>query len=98
MMKADHDAAQGDGHWKTVLRHTFERVSKTSGYTLADLAAITAPTLILVGDRDQFCTAEEAVTAYRALKHGELGVLPATGHIITPAAIDTTIDFFEQHR
>ena len=75
-MKADHDVAQGAGHWKTVLKQTFDRVSQPSGYTLDDLRAITAPTLILVGDRDRHCTVEEGVAAYRALKDGELAVLP----------------------
>jgi hypothetical protein len=39
LMKADHDAAQGEGHWKSVLCKTFDRVSKPSGYAVADLAA-----------------------------------------------------------
>jgi pimeloyl-ACP methyl ester carboxylesterase len=98
LLKADQDGAQGDGHWREYLRSAFHRTTRSPGHTFEDLGEIAVPTLILVGDRDQFCTAEEAVTAYRALKHGELGVLPATGHIITPAAIDTTINFFEQHR
>jgi pimeloyl-ACP methyl ester carboxylesterase len=98
LLKADQDGAQGDGHWREYLRSAFHRTTRSPGYTFEDLGEIAVPTLILVGDRDQFCTAEEAVTAYRALKHGELGVLPATGHNITPAAIDTTINFFEQHR
>jgi len=98
LLKADQDGAQGDGHWREYLRNAFHRTTRSPGYTFEDLGEIAVPTLILVGDRDQFCTAEEAVTAYRALKHGELAVLPATGHIITPAAIDTTINFLEQHR
>jgi pimeloyl-ACP methyl ester carboxylesterase len=52
-----------------------------------------APTLILVGDRDPYCTVEEAVTAYRALAHGELAVLPNTAHTITPRAVEATIEF-----
>jgi pimeloyl-ACP methyl ester carboxylesterase len=60
------------------------------------LRTITAPTLILVGDRDPFCTVEEGVTAYRALQDGELAVLPNTGHLITPGAVQATIDFFER--
>jgi pimeloyl-ACP methyl ester carboxylesterase len=97
LMKADHDAAQGTGHWKTVLQHTFERVSQPSGYTFADLSAITAPTLVLVGDRDQFCKVEQGVTAYRALKDGELAVQPNSQHGgINPTAVQTTIEFFER--
>ena len=97
LLKADQDGAQGEGHWREYLRLAFYRTTRSPGYTFADLGEIAAPTLILVGDRDQFCTAEEALTAYRSLKHGELAVLPNTGHIITADAIDATINFLERH-
>ena len=97
LLKADQDGAQGEGYWREYLRNAFHRTTRSPGYTFEDLGEIAAPTLILVGDRDQFCTAEEAVTAYRALKHGELAVLPDTGHVITPTAIDSTINFLERH-
>jgi pimeloyl-ACP methyl ester carboxylesterase len=97
LMKADHDAAQGPDHWKAVLAQTFDRVSRPSGYTVEDLRAITVPTLILVGDRDQFCTVEEGVTAYRALRDGELAVLPNAAHGgIDSTAVNTTIEFFRR--
>jgi pimeloyl-ACP methyl ester carboxylesterase len=97
LLKADEDGAQGEGYWRDYLRIAFHRTTRSPGYTFADLDQIGAPTLIVVGDRDQFCTAEEAVTAYRSLKHAELAVLPNTGHVITPAAIESTIDFLERH-
>ena len=98
LMESDHDGAQGPGHWKTVIAQTFERISQPHGYTFEDLSKITAPTLILVGDRDPFCTVEEGVIAYRSLQHGELAVLPNTGHLITPAAVQVSIEFFERHQ
>jgi pimeloyl-ACP methyl ester carboxylesterase len=96
LMKSDHDSAQGAGHWKTVVAQTFDRITQPHGYTLEDLHAITAPTLILTGDRDPFCTVEEGAAAYRALQAGALAVLPDSGHLITPAAVQTTIEFFER--
>ena len=56
---------------------------------------ITAPTLILVGDRDPFCSLDEGVAAYRALQDGELAVLPNTALGINPAAVQATIQFFQ---
>ncbi|MGZ8713223.1 MAG: alpha/beta fold hydrolase [Mycobacterium sp.] len=44
-------------------------------------------TLVLVGDRDHFCTVEEGVTTYRHLRKGQLAVVPNTGHTITPTKI-----------
>ena len=96
LMKADQDSGQGPGHWKTYLNLAFPRISKSPGYTFEDLRKISSPTLILTGDRDNFCSVEEGVTAYRMLQHGELAILPNTGHLITPAAIETTIEFFER--
>jgi pimeloyl-ACP methyl ester carboxylesterase len=97
LMQADHDATQGDGHWKSVLGWGFDRFSQPSGYTTEDLRAITVPTLIIAGDRDPFCTVEEGAKAYRALRAGELAILPNTAVGITPTAIEATIDFFERH-
>jgi pimeloyl-ACP methyl ester carboxylesterase len=96
LMKSDHDSAQGGGHWKTVVAQTFDRITRPHGYTVEHMRAITAPALILVGDRDPFCTVEEGAAAYRALPAGELAVLPNTGHLITPAAVRTAIEFFER--
>ena len=96
LMRADHDAAQGSGHWKTVLKQTFDRVSQPSGYLLEDLRTITAPTLIIAGDRDRFGTVEEAVAAYHALQDGELAVLPNTSGRVTAPAVEATIAFFER--
>jgi pimeloyl-ACP methyl ester carboxylesterase len=93
LMKRDQDDGQGDGHWRTYLRLTWERVMSFPGYTYSDLASVTAPTLILAGDRDEFCPVEQAVAAYRQLPDGELAILPGHGHYIPPAAIEATIEF-----
>jgi pimeloyl-ACP methyl ester carboxylesterase len=87
LMKSDQDSGQGPGYWKTYLSRAFDRITKSPGYTFEDLRRITVPTLILTGDRDQFCSVQEGVTAYRMLQDGELAVLPHTGHLITPEAI-----------
>ena len=96
-MKADYDSAQGDGHWREYLQLFFDRATRSPGYTFDDYRAITAPTLILTGDRDHFCSVEEGDLAYRNLPAGELAVLPNTDHAITPAVVDTTIDFLLRH-
>jgi pimeloyl-ACP methyl ester carboxylesterase len=94
LMKRDQDDGQGEGHWREYLRLSWDRCTQHPGYTNADLAKITVPTLILTGGRDDFCTVEVAVTAYRHLADGELAILPGHGHYIPPAAIDTTVEFF----
>ncbi len=96
LLKADQDSGQGDGYWREYLRLAFHRLTEPPGYTVADLERITAPTLILGGDRDDFCTPEEAVAAYRALPSGELAIMPATPHIITPTKVTHMIEFLER--
>ncbi|HEY4994545.1 MAG TPA: alpha/beta hydrolase, partial [Nakamurella sp.] len=96
LMKADEDGGQGEGHWADYLRLAFHRTTQPTGHTYEDFAKITAPTLILVGDRDEFCTVDEAVTAFGKLPQGELAVLPGTGHVISPGKVAATIDFFER--
>ena len=93
LMKRDQDDGQGEGHWREYLRLSWDRTTQLPGYTYADLAQITAPTLILTGDRDEFCTVEQAVATYRQLPEGELAILPGHGHYIPPSAIQTTVEF-----
>ena len=96
LMKQDQDSGQGEGHWRTYLRLSWDRTTRYPGYSYADFAMITVPTLILCGDLDHFCSVEQAVQAYRQLSHGELAILPGHGHYIPPAAIEATIEFFKR--
>jgi pimeloyl-ACP methyl ester carboxylesterase len=96
-MRADYDDAQGDGYWRVYLGQFFDRHVAAFGHTVADLANLSMPTLIITGDRDMFCDVDAACRAYRALPAGELAVLPSTGHDITPSIIDTMIDFLVRH-
>jgi pimeloyl-ACP methyl ester carboxylesterase len=95
-MKADQDGAQGEGHWKEYLRLAFERTTHSPGYTFDDLSRVTVPTMILVGDRDHFCSVEEAVVAYRRLPDAELAILPGTDHVITPEGIEAMTGFLRR--
>jgi pimeloyl-ACP methyl ester carboxylesterase len=95
LMKADEDGCQGDGHWREYLRLAFHRTTQPPCYTMGDLTAITAPTLIMVGDRDEFCSVEDGVRAYRTLTEAELAVVPNTGHVITPSLVDLMVEFLE---
>jgi len=97
LFKADQDGGQGEGHWEQYLRLAFRRLTEFPGYTFQDLAKITAPALILVGDRDDYCTLEDGIAAYRQLPRGEIAVVPDTGHVITPAKIEQTLAFFDRH-
>jgi len=97
LFKADQDGGQGQGHWEQYLRLAFHRLTQHPGYTFRDFAKITAPALLLVGDRDDYCTLEDGIAAYRQLPRGEIAVVPDTGHVITSAKIELTLAFFDRH-
>lgn len=97
LLKADEDGAQGSGYWKTYIAEQFPRTTQPMEYSVEDFAGITAPTLILVGDRDAYCSIEEGVAAYRQLQNGELAVVPGLGHVLSPQKIQIYIEFLERH-
>jgi pimeloyl-ACP methyl ester carboxylesterase len=97
LMKVAQDEAQGPGYWQTLLAEVFDRWTQSPGYSFDDLATIAEPTLILVGDRDHFCSPEEAAIAYRKLSAGELAIAPATGHWINAQKVRIAIDFLRRH-
>jgi pimeloyl-ACP methyl ester carboxylesterase len=65
-------------------------------FTPTQLAQITAPTLIVYGDRDPFYPVEMAVEMYRAIAHAALWVVPGGGHgpifrEATPAFVEAAL-------
>ena len=52
---------------------------REKGLSPEELKSIKAPILVMIGDAD-FVRPEHAVEMYRLLPHGELAVLPQTGH------------------
>src|SRR5262245_10845980 len=96
-MLADFDEAQGEGHWREYLGQVFDRSAAPVPYSVADLAQLEVPTLILTGDRDMFCSVEAACEVYRTVEGSELAILPDTGHEVTGRVMDLTLDFVARH-
>lgn len=94
----DYEPTQGTGYVTAYFNRLFDLWTVPMAYTTADLAKITAPTLMLVGDRETALPVEEAVAAYRTLPRGELGVIPDAEHGITPLACTIALDFLLRHR
>jgi pimeloyl-ACP methyl ester carboxylesterase len=65
----------------------------------ADLARISAPTLVLIGD-DDMVTLEHTAALYRAIPNAELAVVPGTSHTVLmekPELMNRIVlDFLEQ--
>jgi len=71
----------GPGHWPVVFAKVMDLWSGEPHIPLADLGAIRARTLVLVGD-DDLITLEHTVALYRAIPAAELAVVPGASHMV----------------
>jgi pimeloyl-ACP methyl ester carboxylesterase len=72
--------AGGPDYWKILLTQISTMWHTPLDYTPADFACITATTLVLIGDRDDFIPVEEAVEMYRLIPQAELAVVAGADH------------------
>ncbi|MBC7936925.1 MAG: hypothetical protein H7Y86_16380 [Rhizobacter sp.] len=74
--------------WKEQLQHTQSlllKLGKKNVLTLNDYNEITAPCLLMLGDRDKMVTLMETVDVFTQLPYGSMAVLPETSHPIEKA-------------
>ena len=71
---------QGNEYWKDLLVAISFLWLTPFEYTESDFTKITAPTLFLLGDRDQFNPLEQIVEMYRFTPSSELAIVPNSDH------------------
>jgi pimeloyl-ACP methyl ester carboxylesterase len=78
-LRAEYDQVSPDGpeHFPVVYAKTLRMLATEPDLDLVSLAAVTAPTLVLQGDRDEV-TLEHSVAVAAALPRGRLAVLPGS--------------------
>ncbi len=100
-LREAHGQVYGPGYWRTYVRQIATLWLTPLRYTSEDLAAITDPVLLLVGDRDGACT-EEAPELLRLLPKAELAVAPGSDHGFIEAKAGLfdalALDFLVRHR
>ena len=69
----------GPEHLRVVAEKTIEMWKTQPRHEMSELAAITAPTLILIGDNDGV-TIEHAAQMLRAIPNAQLAVIPGADH------------------
>jgi pimeloyl-ACP methyl ester carboxylesterase len=96
-----HGHVYGPEYWKLYVRQISSLWLTPLHYTYEDLAAVTDPALILVGDRDGACTAE-APELFRLLPNAELAVAPGSDHGFIEAKAGLfaalALDFLQRHQ
>jgi pimeloyl-ACP methyl ester carboxylesterase len=71
----------GPEHWPIVYEKFVELIRREPNISLEELARISAPTLVLVGD-DDIVLLEHTVAMFRAIPKSELAVIPGTSHAV----------------
>ncbi len=83
MFRGLYEAASPDGpeHWSVVIPKLQEMWRTGPTMSESDLARITAPTLVMVGD-DDMMSLEHTLAMYRGIPNSELAVVPGTSHAV----------------
>jgi pimeloyl-ACP methyl ester carboxylesterase len=91
----DPVSPDGPGHFDIVYAKTMAMIDTEPEIDLADLSAVSAPTLVLQGDRDEV-TLEHGAAVAAALKSARLAVLPGTHAlpIEAPEVVNTLLITF----
>jgi pimeloyl-ACP methyl ester carboxylesterase len=100
-LREAHGHVYGPEYWTTYVEQIASLWLTPLRYTSENLASITDPVLLLVGDRDGACT-EEAFELLRLLPNAELAVAPGSDHGFIEAKADLfdmlALDFLLRHR
>jgi pimeloyl-ACP methyl ester carboxylesterase len=78
-----HDPGQGAGGWRRLMPAIEELVAGQESPTPADLRAVAAPALVVVGDRDPIVPVAQAAALAHQLHDGRLFVVPGCGHEVS---------------
>lgn len=83
----------GPNHWPIVLERLQRMWAVEPNYTLADMAGVKAPTLVIAGDGD-LITPEHSVEMLRAIPDAQLCIVPGEGHGVIPK--ETILTFLQE--
>ncbi len=75
------NAVEGPGHWPTFWAKTESLWRNEPTLTVDDLAQVSVPTLVLVGD-DEPIPLAHTVAMYEAIPDAQLGVIPGASHLV----------------
>ncbi|MBS1688551.1 MAG: alpha/beta fold hydrolase [Bacteroidetes bacterium] len=86
-------------NWKDVLGKTAEMMKALGQHNtlqIEDYASITAPALLLLGDRDKMVSIDETINVYKSLPAAQMAILPNTAHPIEQADKDLLAYFIKR--
>lgn len=96
-LAARHDPFQGEGAWRRLLPAIAAEISHARTAAPREIHAVSAPALVIVGDRDPFAPVDHAWGVARLLRHGSLFVVPDCPHeamVRRPALVNEALRGF----
>jgi pimeloyl-ACP methyl ester carboxylesterase len=101
-LRETHAHVYGSEYWKTYVQQIASLWLTPLHYTSEDFDVVTDPVLILIGDRDEGTSPEEAVELFRLLPNAELAVAPGSDHGFIEAKAGLfdalALDFLMRHQ
>lgn len=96
-LAARHDPFQGKDAWRRLLPAIAAEISRARTVTPRETHAVSAPALVIVGDRDPFVPVDHALAVARLLRRGSLFVVPGAPHeamVRRPALVNEALRGF----
>jgi pimeloyl-ACP methyl ester carboxylesterase len=79
--RAEHFRSDDPDYWRKLLTQAATMWWTPLDYAAGDFQKITAPTLVLTGDRDDLIELEQAIELYQLIPQAELAVIPDKTHM-----------------
>ncbi len=76
-------APRGAGYWKSLALQLRAMWLENPNFTPEGMGRISAPTLVMTGQRDPYGNLEQTLTIQRSIKDSELCILPGVAHAVT---------------
>lgn len=98
-IKVMHTHHYGPDYWQSFMTQISELWFSMPDRSEAQLASISTPALVIMGDRDHVGGADDAYRLYRHLGAGEMCIIPDAGHdaVNRPLFWDAVLDFLARH-
>ena len=79
-MLKEQTASHGKDYWKTMLLNITEMWFDPAEFPKEKVKGIQTPSLILLGDRDDYIPVSEATAMYKLMLNSELAIIPNSNH------------------
>lgn len=75
-----HSFVYGKGYWKEMLKIVSKMWLNPNEFPGEKIKTVLAPTLLILGDRDEFISIEENLRMFQLIPNAELAILPNSTH------------------